>query len=54
MPEVTSVIAVARRAVELEENAENKSKFKTVLIKDYEEYTDTLKGKFAGADACIW
>ena len=54
MPEITSVIAVARRAVELEGNAVNKSKLKTMLIKDYEQYTDTLKVEFAGADACIW
>jgi dTDP-4-dehydrorhamnose reductase len=54
MPEITSVVAVARRAVELEENAVNKAKFKSVLIKDYEEYPDTLRGEFAGANACIW
>jgi len=54
MPEITSVVAVARRAVELEENAVNKAKFKSVLIKDYEEYPDKLKGEFAGANACIW
>jgi len=54
MPEITSVVAVARRPVQLEVDAVNKSKFKTVVIRDYEEYPDMLKGDFSGADACIW
>ena len=54
MPEITSVVAVARKAVKLDENAVHKAKFKSLLIKDYEEYPDTLKAEFAGAAACIW
>jgi dTDP-4-dehydrorhamnose reductase len=55
MPEITSVVAVARKAVKLDdENAVHKAKFKSLLITDYEEYPDTLKAEFAGAAACIW
>lgn len=54
MPEFTSVIAVARRKVELEEDAVNKTKFRSLLIEDYEDYPDELKQEFAGADAVVW
>ncbi|RYO99413.1 hypothetical protein DL764_006808 [Monosporascus ibericus] len=54
MPEITSIVAVARKPVQLEADAVNESKFKSVVIRDYEEYPDTLKGGLSGADACIW
>jgi len=54
MPEITSVVTVARKDVKLHENAVQKANFKSLLIKDYEEYPDTLKAESAGAAACIW
>lgn len=55
IPGITSVVAVARRPVQLDADAPNASKFKTVVIRDYEGYPpEILKGDFAGADAYIW
>lgn len=52
-PEVTSVVAVARKAVTAKDPV-NASKLKSVVISDYEAYPDDVKTQFAGADACIW
>ncbi|KUJ06458.1 uncharacterized protein LY89DRAFT_790483 [Mollisia scopiformis] len=52
MSEITSVIALARKPVQL--NNIDTSKLKTVIIDDYEKYPDQVKAEFAGADACIW
>lgn len=54
IPEITSVIALARRPVKIDEPGVDTSKLKSVLIKDYGEYPDDVKAEFAGADACIW
>lgn len=52
IPEITSVIALARHPVDVP--GINSSKVKSVVIKDYGEYPDDVKAEFAGADACIW
>lgn len=55
IPEITSVIALARHPVEIsDESGVDAAKFKSVVIRDYGEYTDDVKAEFAGADACIW
>lgn len=54
MSEITSVVALARKPIQLEADAVNKSKFKSVVIRDYEEYPDTLKPDLSGTDAVIW
>ena len=51
--EITSVIALARRPVQLDEGADS-SKLKIVVVGDYGEYPDHVKAEFARADACIW
>lgn len=51
--EITSIIALARKPVNLEEGIDA-SKLKNVVIRDYEEYVDDVKAEFAGADVCIW
>lgn len=51
--EITQVIALARKPVQLEEGLDS-SKIKTVVISDYGDYSDDVKAEFAGADACIW
>ena len=53
IPEITSVIALARKPVQVE-GGRTPSKVKSVIIKDYGEYSDDAKAEFAGADACIW
>jgi dTDP-4-dehydrorhamnose reductase len=53
MPEITSIVALSRRPVYLED-AVNKPKFKSVVLRDYEEYPDSVKAELSGADACIW
>lgn len=52
MREITSVIALARKPVQID--GIESSKLKSVIISDYGEYPDHVKAEFAGADACIW
>ena len=52
MPEITTIVALARRPVELD--SRESSKVKSVVIKDYGEYPDQVKKELAGSDACIW
>jgi uncharacterized protein YbjT (DUF2867 family) len=52
MPEITAIVALARRPVELD--GPESSKVKSVIIKDYGEYPDQVKEALAGSDACIW
>ena len=51
--EITSVIALARKPVQVEEGLDS-SKLKSVVVSDYGEYPDHVKAEFARADACIW
>lgn len=56
-PKVTSIIALARRAVPTPANAgpgADTSKLHSVTVKDYDSYPDEVKKHFVGADACIW
>ncbi|KAF8206182.1 putative nucleoside-diphosphate-sugar epimerase [Mycena galopus ATCC 62051] len=41
-PSIKSVVALARKPL------------KSVVVKDYDEYSDEVRKEFAGADACIW
>ncbi|PSR79548.1 hypothetical protein BD289DRAFT_442283 [Coniella lustricola] len=50
---ITSLVVLARKAAPLPEGP-GASKIKTVVIEDYERYSDEVKAEFAGADACIW
>ena len=55
--EITSVIALARRPVDTPANlgsGADASKLRSVVIKDYGEYSEDVKTQLAGADACIW
>ena len=57
-PEITSVVALARREVTLPEDVSqalnDPKKFKTVVCQDFERYPENLKKEFADADCCIW
>jgi len=53
IPEITPVIALARRPAKIDDSIDS-SKLKSVIVKDYGEYPDEVKAEFAGADACIW
>jgi uncharacterized protein YbjT (DUF2867 family) len=52
LPEITSVLALARKQVKVE--GVDSSKLKSVIIEDYSNYPEHVKAEFAGADACIW
>lgn len=57
LPKITSVIALARRQVSAPDNlgpGADVSKLKSVVVKDYDEYSEDAKSQFAKADACIW
>ncbi|KAJ5579582.1 uncharacterized protein N7459_005567 [Penicillium hispanicum] len=51
--EITQVIALARKSVQIGDNLDS-SKLKSVVVRDYGEYSDDAKAELAGADACIW
>jgi hypothetical protein len=56
-PEITSVVALARSSVAVPEKlpaGADASKLKSVVIQDYEVYSDDIKKEFSGAGACIW
>ncbi len=56
-PEITSVVAVARKPVPVPDNlpaGADASKLRSVVVADYTEYPDDVRKEFAGADACIW
>ncbi|KAL4780053.1 hypothetical protein BJX76DRAFT_364626 [Aspergillus varians] len=52
--EITQLIALARKPVHIEEGTDPTSKLKSVVIRDYGEYSADVKAEFAGSDACIW
>ncbi|KAK8009255.1 hypothetical protein PG991_011806 [Apiospora marii] len=57
MPEITSIVVVARKPVRVEEGPDNAAasgKLKSVIVQDYDQYPDDVKKEFAGAGACIW
>ncbi|KAK8062663.1 NAD(P)-binding protein [Apiospora hydei] len=54
MPEITSVVALARKPIQLEADTINRAKFKSVVIRDYEEFTESVKADISGLDVCIW
>jgi len=55
--DVSAVIAVSRRplpaSTEPTEGV-NIAKLKSVVVKDYDQYSDEARKEFAGASACIW
>lgn len=50
---ITSVIALARRSVPIPDGSDG-SKLKSVVVKDFLNYSEEDKKQLAGADACIW
>ncbi|KAF8206153.1 hypothetical protein K438DRAFT_1816669 [Mycena galopus ATCC 62051] len=52
-PDIKSIVALVRRPVAPPTGADA-SKLKSVVVKNYDEYSDEAKQEFAGADACIW
>lgn len=57
IPEITSIIALARRPVstpsDLSPGADT-SKLRSVVLESYGTYPDGVRKQLAGADACIW
>lgn len=52
--DITSVVAVSRRALPSQPKDSDAAKLKSVVIKDYDQYSEEAKREFAGASACIW
>ena len=52
LPEITTVIALARKPVQV--TGPGADKVKNVTVKNYDEYPDDVRKELAGADACIW
>ncbi|KAI1102028.1 NAD(P)-binding protein [Jackrogersella minutella] len=55
--EITSVVALSRKPVSVPENlpdGADPSKLKSVVVQDYDQYSEQAKKEFAGASACIW
>lgn len=50
-PSISSIIALSRRS--LPETA-NDPKLKTIIMKDFNSYPDSVLEDLSGADACIW
>ncbi|KAJ7708285.1 putative nucleoside-diphosphate-sugar epimerase [Mycena rosella] len=55
-PQITSVIALARKTVTAPPNSDSAdaAKLTSVVVNDYEHYPDDVRTALAGADACIW
>lgn len=56
-PEFTTIVALSRNPVTAPSDigdAANAAKLRSVVVKDYGEYSDDVRKEFAGADACIW
>lgn len=51
-PSITTVIAVTRRA--LPSTLPSSPKINSVIVKDYDHYSDEAKSAFKGANGCIW
>ncbi|CAM1508657.1 Fc.00g055050.m01.CDS01 [Cosmosporella sp. VM-42] len=52
--EITSIIALSRSPLQINDTDTNSSKLKNVIVGDYGEYPGDVKAEFVGADACIW
>ena len=56
-PNVTEIVALARREVKLPEGTSDvdTAKFSTVVLEDMgKDYPSSVKKKLRGADACVW
>ena len=54
---IDSLLAISRSACQVPSNSytdSNFSKFRNLVVKDYESYDQETKAEFANADACIW
>ncbi|KAI0181764.1 putative nucleoside-diphosphate-sugar epimerase [Hypoxylon sp. FL1284] len=55
--EISSVVALARKPVPVPDNLEDgadPAKLRSVVVEDYERYSDEVIKEFADASACIW
>ncbi|KAM0504556.1 hypothetical protein ACHAP6_004060 [Verticillium nonalfalfae] len=52
-PKITTVVAVARRPVSVPDGTPA-SKFRSVVVPNYDDYPEDALEAFSGANACIW
>ncbi|KAJ0146661.1 Uncharacterized protein HZ326_10666 [Fusarium oxysporum f. sp. albedinis] len=53
LPQVTSVVAVARKPVSVPSGADP-ARLKSIIVKDYGDYPASVRDEFKDAAACIW
>lgn len=56
-PAITSIVGVGRRKVPVPENTwpdADPAKFKSIVMDDWENYSESVKKELSNADACIW
>jgi hypothetical protein len=56
-PAITSIIALGRREATVPADADSnaaKTKLRSIICENFEEYPDSVKSELANADACIW
>ncbi|KAM7212106.1 hypothetical protein V8F06_012506 [Rhypophila decipiens] len=56
-PAITSIVGVGRRQVPAPENTwpgADPAKFKSIVMEDWETYSEAVKKELSNADACIW
>ncbi|ORY57006.1 uncharacterized protein BCR38DRAFT_450559 [Pseudomassariella vexata] len=57
LPKITTVVALARRPIEIPEThglGADPAKLKSIVIEDYEKVPDEAMKELENADACIW
>lgn len=57
IPSITSVVALGRRETSVPEKLHpgtDTSKFKSLVVPDFNNYSQDAKAELADADACVW
>jgi dTDP-4-dehydrorhamnose reductase len=56
-PAITSIVALGRREVTVPAEADSgatKTKLKSIICDNFEDYPDNVNAELENADACIW
>ena len=54
-PAITSIVALGRREAPTPSDADaSASKLKSIIVEDFESYSESIKKEIENADACIW
>jgi N-acetyl-gamma-glutamylphosphate reductase len=53
-PAITSIVGLSRRETQLPAGAPNSGKLRSIVVDDFEHYSDAVRKELEDADACIW